>query len=149
LCRSREDAEDLVQDTYAQVLKKPRLLRRDNDLGYLLKVMRNTWINSYHSRARRPQTVPIGETTERLIERRGDSTVPTGDRGAVFTAVSELPLTLRETIVAVDVLGLSYREASTALRVPRGTIMSRLHRARNEVAGRLERAGISRFAIDD
>ena len=43
LCGSREDAEDLVQDTYARVLARPRVVRNDDDLGYLLRVVRNTF----------------------------------------------------------------------------------------------------------
>ncbi len=44
LCGSREDAEDLVQDTYERILRRPRFVRHDDDLGYLLRVLRNTWI---------------------------------------------------------------------------------------------------------
>jgi RNA polymerase sigma-70 factor, ECF subfamily len=146
LCRSREDAEDLVQDTYARVLKKPRLLRRDEDLGYLLKVMRNTWINTYQLRLRRPRTVPFDDATERLIEHTSRDSHANGSN-EVYDAVAELPISLRETIVAIDVLGLSYREASAALGVPPGTIMSRLYRARKGVAARLEQAGVAPFVI--
>ncbi len=46
LCGSREDAEDLVQDTYERILRRPRFVRHENDLAYLLRVMRNTWISS-------------------------------------------------------------------------------------------------------
>jgi RNA polymerase sigma-70 factor (ECF subfamily) len=45
LCRSREDAEDLVQETYGRVLARPRLLRNEDDLGYLLRALRNTFLN--------------------------------------------------------------------------------------------------------
>src|SRR5436309_845996 len=45
LCGSREDAEDLVQDTYARVLARPRVVRNDDDLGYLLRALRNTFIS--------------------------------------------------------------------------------------------------------
>ena len=69
LCGSREDAEDLVQDTFARVLAKPRLIRNDDDLGYLLRVLRNTFVSRHRAqhpapgddadaravRARRPQ----------------------------------------------------------------------------------------------
>jgi RNA polymerase sigma-70 factor (ECF subfamily) len=55
--------------------------------------------------------------------------------------VGELSPPLRETLVAVDIVGLSDRQAAMALGVRQGTIMSRLHRARNDVAGRLEAAG--------
>src|SRR2546430_11451579 len=47
LCGSRQDAEDLVQDTLLNVLKRPRLLRKDNDLGYLLRALRNTYSSRY------------------------------------------------------------------------------------------------------
>jgi DNA-directed RNA polymerase specialized sigma24 family protein len=59
---------------------------------------------------------------------------------AAFAAVAELSPRLRETIVAVDVMGLSYKEAARVLRVRKGTIMSRLHRARDAVADALEGA---------
>ena len=51
LCGSRQDAEDLVQDTFERVLRRPRFLRRDGDLAYLMKVMRNTWISSRRARS--------------------------------------------------------------------------------------------------
>ncbi|MDE3132176.1 MAG: hypothetical protein KGL16_13585, partial [Acidobacteriota bacterium] len=43
LCGSREEAEDLVQETFARVLLKPRFLRSEDDIGYLLRVLRNTF----------------------------------------------------------------------------------------------------------
>src|SRR5215217_5942232 len=55
LCGSREDAEDLVQETYARVLARPRLLRNRDDAGYLMRVMRNTFIAKRRAIARRPQ----------------------------------------------------------------------------------------------
>ena len=54
LCGSRHDAEDLVQETFVNVLKRPRLLREDNELGYLLRALRNTYATRYRSRAHRP-----------------------------------------------------------------------------------------------
>ena len=51
LTGSREDAEDLVQDTYARVLARPRFLRREDDLGYLLRVLRNTFLNTKRTAA--------------------------------------------------------------------------------------------------
>src|SRR5436190_14818624 len=61
LCRSREDAEDLVQETFARVLKRPRLLRSDDDRGYLLRALRNTHTSRYRTAMRRPITVPLPE----------------------------------------------------------------------------------------
>jgi RNA polymerase sigma-70 factor (ECF subfamily) len=55
----------------------------------------------------------------------------------VFAAIAELPAEFRDVIVAVDVAGLSYAEAARALKVPQGTVMSRLYRGRDRLARRL------------
>ena len=52
--RSREEAEDLVQETYAHVLARPRLLRGDDELGYLIRALRNTLISQRRAESRRP-----------------------------------------------------------------------------------------------
>ena len=54
LCGSRYDAEDLVQETFAKVLKRPRLLRNGNDVGYLLRALKNIYASRYRAAARRP-----------------------------------------------------------------------------------------------
>jgi RNA polymerase sigma-70 factor (ECF subfamily) len=142
LCRSREDAEDLVQETFERVLRRPRFLRRDDDLGYLLRVLRNTWINSYKERSRRPRTVELDESADFVLDHGADPGTSIAELKTIYAAIGELSQPLREAIVAVDVVGLSYRQAATALGVRQGTIMSRLFRARNDVAERLEQAGI-------
>src|SRR6188768_3945944 len=60
LCGSREDAEDLVQETFARLLARPRLLRREDDLGYLLRALRNTFLNQKRTERRRlrPDSLP-------------------------------------------------------------------------------------------
>jgi RNA polymerase sigma-70 factor, ECF subfamily len=57
LCGSREDAEDLVQETFARVLARPRVLRGDDELYYLMRVLRNTFLTGRRTAARRPMTV--------------------------------------------------------------------------------------------
>ena len=138
LCGSREEAEDLVQETFVRVLRKPRFLHRDDDLAYLLKVLRNTWINAYKERQRRPKTVEFDESTDFVVDPGADPGVSVAEVQALYAAVYELSPPLRDTLVAVDILGLSYKQAAQALRVRQGTIMSRLHRARDGVAKRLE-----------
>src|SRR5512133_4051168 len=64
LCGSREDAEDLVQETYARVLAKPRFLRSEDDLGYLLRALRNTFYVRLRTASRRPRTEPFPEEVE-------------------------------------------------------------------------------------
>ena len=134
LCGSREDAEDLVQETYARVLRKPRMLRSDDDLGYLLRVMRNTYFSAHRAAGRRPRTEPLPDQLE-LIE---DSTVrgpqEALEAGELYAMIGELPDGFREALIAVDVLGLSYREAANALQVREATITTRLFRARLRLA---------------
>jgi RNA polymerase sigma-70 factor (ECF subfamily) len=134
LCGSRQDAEDLVQDTYERVLRRPRFVRRDRDLAYLLRVLRNTWISSRRS-APAP-TVPAGDQIDEIPARR-DPIGQTIDGAAVYTALQDISQPLREALVAVDIIGLSYRQAAHALGTKEGTIMSRLHRGRGQIVTRL------------
>src|ERR1700747_3059740 len=69
LCGSREDAEDLVQETYTRVLQKPRMLRSEEDLGYLLRVLRNTHFSRLRAAARRPRTDPLPDELDRVADR--------------------------------------------------------------------------------
>jgi RNA polymerase sigma-70 factor (ECF subfamily) len=138
LCGSREDAEDLVQETYTRVLARPRLLRKDDDLGYLLRVLRNTYLTARRTESRRPRTAPLPEGRE-LVEPRPEVNPEAAfSAGEVYAAIARLPDDFRDVIVAVDVAGLSYKEAAKALKTPEGTVMSRLYRARNRVAAELE-----------
>ena len=91
LCGSREEAEDLVQETFLRVLRKPRILRSEDDLGYLLRVLRNTFISMRRTAARRPQATATPEALE-LIEDRG-SAQPEARLEAeeVYAAISALP----------------------------------------------------------
>src|ERR1700751_4497376 len=58
LCGSHEEAEDLVQETFARVLTRPRTLRADNDIGYLLRALRDTFLSTRRTASRRPRTEP-------------------------------------------------------------------------------------------
>src|SRR5436305_3181989 len=135
MCGSREDAEDLVQDTYAKVLARPRWLRGDDDLGYLLRVLRNTHISRLRAAGRRPVGVPFAEGAPEP-EDPGTAWRPEAalDADLLFALIAELPDAFRETLVAVDVCGLSYGEAGRALGVREATITTRLHRARRMLA---------------
>jgi RNA polymerase sigma-70 factor (ECF subfamily) len=141
LAGSREDAEDLVQDTYVRVLARPRFLRGEDDLGYLLRVLRNTFLNRLRTQSRRPRTTDVPEGFE-LVERR-TSTQPQRALEAkeIYEAIAALPDDFRDVLVAVDVAGLSYREAADALGTREGTVMSRLYRARQQIARRFEEYG--------
>jgi RNA polymerase sigma-70 factor, ECF subfamily len=136
LCGSREDAEDLVQDTYARVLARPRIVRGDHDFGYLVRALRNTFLSKRRAIARRPQAAGgAGPEALDLPDPRTGAQPPAAvEAREVFAAISALPPNSRDALVAIDVAGLSYREAAKALHVREGTITSRLFRARSQVA---------------
>ena len=141
LTGAREDAEDLVQETYERVLRRTREIARAEDtLPYLLGVLRNAWVDTVRSRARRP-TVPLDIEAAGRLEAPAASSSPVEQVAAreVFEVVAALPEELRDTVAAVDVAGLSYAEAAAALGVPIGTVMSRLSRGRQRVAETLGR----------
>jgi RNA polymerase sigma-70 factor (ECF subfamily) len=135
LCGSREDAEDLVQDTFERVLRRPRFVRREQDLAYLLRVLRNTWISSI--RTPRPTVVQVEGDPPEPASPEDPVVAQVVEAGAVYDALRQLSDPLREAVVAVDVVGLSYRDAARALGTKEGTIMSRLHRARGQIAAQL------------
>ncbi len=135
LCGSREDAEDLVQETYARVLARPRLLRERDDLGYLLRALRNTFLDQVRERGRRPVAAAVALEDVDPVDPRGDLRPEHAmESRELFAAIAALPADFRDVLVAVDVAGLSYKEAAVALRVRPGTVMSRLYRARERVA---------------
>jgi RNA polymerase sigma-70 factor, ECF subfamily len=137
LCGSREDAEDLVQETFARVLARTRVLTGDDDLYYLMRVLRNTFLTSRRTAGRRPQTVAELEDVVAADPRPMGQPERALEMQEVYSTIAELPEDFRMTLVAVDVLGLSYREAARALHVREATITTRLFRARKQVAGRL------------
>ena len=143
LCGSREEAEDLVQETFERVLRRPRFLHSEDDLGYLLRVLRNTFFSQRRTAGRRPQTTPLPDDID-LIEDPGapaaESRIETAQ---LYEAIARLPDDFRDTLVAIDVVGLSYKEAARALRAREATITTRLHRARQRVARELGRDSVS------
>jgi RNA polymerase sigma-70 factor, ECF subfamily len=133
LCGSHADAEDLVQETFVAVLRRPRMLRSHDDIGYLLRVLRNTFYSRYRMESRRPRAADIGDHEE-LPERPSAAPEAIAASREVLYAVADLAEPYREAVAAVDLAGLSYREAAHALDTREGTIMSRLHRGRSQVA---------------
>jgi RNA polymerase sigma-70 factor, ECF subfamily len=143
LCGSREDAEDLVQETYARVLSRSRLLRERDDLGYLLRTLRNTFLDQMRQRRRRPVTASIALEDIEVVDTREDLRPERAvETHELFAVIAALPADFRDVLVAVDVAGLSYKETAAALRIRTGTVMSRLYRARERVADTLRLSGI-------
>jgi RNA polymerase sigma-70 factor, ECF subfamily len=128
LCGSRQDAEDLVQETFANVLKRPRLLRNGDAIGYLLRALKNTHANRYRAAARRPSTQQLFDEVAAVHD---PISLPARE---IMQAIADTPPLYRDAVIAVDVLGLSYREAARSLSTREATVATRLHRGRRHVA---------------
>ncbi len=140
LCGSREEAEDLVQETAARVLARPRQLRGQDELAYLVRALRNTFLLSRRTASRRPREVATLEQVEPWADAaRGVGGAAPGrpesalEARELFAAIARLPEDFRLALVAVDVAGLSYQEAADLLDTREATIASRLYRARERV----------------
>jgi RNA polymerase sigma-70 factor (ECF subfamily) len=131
MCGSRHDAEDLVQQTFANVLKRPRFLRDGNARGYLMRALRNTYADTYRRAAGRPASRELFEDD-----------APAHDQSRfeareIMQAIASAPPLYREAVIAVDLLGLSYGEAARSLGTLESTLTTRLHRGRQHVARQL------------
>jgi RNA polymerase sigma-70 factor (ECF subfamily) len=134
----REEAEDLVQETYARVLARPRLLRNDDDLGYLLRALRNTFLSKKRAEDRRLRPGPLPDQLDLVADPRAPDPHAAVEAAELYAAVAALPDDFRDVLVAVDITGLSYKEAARALRIREGTVMSRLYHARRQVVRRID-----------
>lgn len=147
LTRDRQDAEDVVQETLLRAYRAIDRFDGRHPRAWLLTILRNANIN--RARKRTPDLLRDEERTLGALPARGAD----GRDGAAERALDDMPderlvealrrlsSDHRAVVALVDIDGLSYREAAEILQIPIGTVMSRLHRARNKLRTRLERAG--------
>ncbi|HEY2541601.1 MAG TPA: sigma-70 family RNA polymerase sigma factor [Gaiellaceae bacterium] len=140
LANSREDAEELVQETYARAFRSWRSYQPGTNLrAWLLRILTNLNID----RGRRAQRTPPMQGLEAndyfLYDRLTESdNGPTDEERVVerlsqddiVSALSAVPHDFRDVIVLVDIGDFSYQDAAQILDIPIGTVMSRLHRGR-------------------
>ncbi|MBC8093369.1 MAG: sigma-70 family RNA polymerase sigma factor [Pseudonocardia sp.] len=140
------DAEDLVQDTLVRAYRAIDRFDGAHPRAWLLTILRNTHRN--RARTRIPTLLHVHQHDAGILDRAGDArsaediVVDAQFRAVVADALAALPTIHRMVVQLVDVDGLSYAEAANALGVPRGTVMSRLHRARSRIRTRLVAAGL-------
>ena len=159
MARNSADAEDLVQETYAKAYASFHQFREGtNGKAWLLRILTNTFINSYRRRQREPLRVPIGGTEDWPLASAGRDagTLPRSAEdvalarlpdSAVARALNQLPREFRVAVYLADVEGLSYREIADFMDCPVGTIMSRLHRARGQLRGMLRDVAVERGIV--
>ena len=151
LVSTREEAEDLVQDTYARAFRSWRSYTPGTNLrAWLLRILTNLNIDRGRREQRTPATQPMeegdyflynkleeaggGDDEERVVERLSQE--------GVVQALSGVPHDFRDVIVLVDIGDFSYQEAAQILDIPIGTVMSRLHRGRRVLKSELAEATV-------
>jgi RNA polymerase sigma-70 factor, ECF subfamily len=138
LCGSRQDAEDLVQETFTRVLARPRALREEpSELAYLMRVLHNTFLSGRREASRRPRVGFTLDDVQVLDWRATGAPQRAVEARELYEAIAELPERYRLTLIAVDLLGLSYGETGRRLGVREATVATRLFRARKLLAGLL------------
>jgi RNA polymerase sigma-70 factor (ECF subfamily) len=141
LASSREDAEELVQDTYARAFRSWRSYTPGTNLrAWLLRILTNLNIDRGRRRQRTPDMQPLEEGDyflyNRLEEATGDGSaaeervIERLSQDDIVNALSSVPHDFRDVIVLVDIGEFSYQDAAHILDIPIGTVMSRLHRGR-------------------
>src|ERR671927_507932 len=148
LTGSREEAEDLVQETYARAFRSWRSFQPGTNLrAWLLRILTNLNIDRGRRVQRAPDTQPLEEGDYFLYNRLEEATrEPNPDEERVVerlsqddavAALSAVPHDFRDAIVLVDLGDLSYKDAAQILDIPVGTGMSRLHRGRRILKSQL------------
>jgi len=135
LTQNREEAEDLVQETYAKALKGFASFRLGTNFrAWIYRILRNTFLTS-RTGLKITMTVPLDAEEggpDLAVERDTPETLllERSSRELLQSAMDELPVYFREILVLCEVEEMSYQEISETLSVPVGTVMSRLSRAR-------------------
>jgi RNA polymerase sigma-70 factor (ECF subfamily) len=114
------------------------LLRHEDDLGYLLRALRNTFLTQKRTESRRLRPGPLPEEHDVVPDPRGRDPHDALEAAEVFAAIAALPVEFRDVLVAVDITGLSYKETARVLGIREGTVMSRLYRARQQISRRVD-----------
>ena len=136
LTKNSAEAEDVVQDACVRAMRFLSSLRDDDARAWLFAIVRNTWYSRVSRRATMAEATPLDgaqdarpdvalDPEERLLQQH---TV-----ALVRAALEQLPVDFREVIVLREFEGLSYKEIAAVVRVPVGTVMSRLARARERL----------------
>lgn len=133
------DADDLLQTTIERLLSKP-LPDQVTLMAWAFRVCRNCWIDEYRAkkvRVHANDTLSYEANSASCHADMDEVITQTVTLKQVSSAMDELPCEQRETLSLVAVQGMSYAEASDVLQVPKGTIMSRLARARAKISNLL------------
>lgn len=147
LVSNPQDAEDLVQETYMKAFKYfDKFKPGTNIRAWLFKILKNTFINFYRKRKKTPHQVELMELEDKLEDfalsevhnlqilkaEEDDKNFSEVDEN-VRKALESLPEDYRKVIIMADIEGRSYKEIAKILKLPIGTVMSRLYRGRKSL----------------
>lgn len=142
LTRNRDEAEDLVQETYVKALKGFSSFQLGTNFrAWMYRILRNTFLTS-RTGLKGTMTVPLDleeDLPEPPLKRKTPETIliERSNWQLLHSAIEQLPLHFRETLLLCDVEEMSYQEIAETLSIPIGTVMSRLSRARRALGERL------------
>jgi RNA polymerase sigma-70 factor (ECF subfamily) len=151
LTQDRQEAEDLVQETYAKALKGFASFQPGTNFrAWIYKILRNTFLTS-RTGLKAAATVSLDENDESVEEILPPTTetpesilLQRSDGELVQQAMEQLPVAHREVLLLCEVEEMSYQEVSAALAIPIGTVMSRLSRARKALRHALRQSSQTR-----
>jgi RNA polymerase sigma-70 factor (ECF subfamily) len=138
LAQNRQEAEDLVQETYMKALKGFASFQAGTNFrAWIFRILHNTFLTSRTGLAFR-STIPLDEGEENtplaVTEQTPESILLSHlNQGALQAAIEQLPVPYREVILLCDMEEMKYQEIAEALTIPIGTVMSRLSRARKAI----------------
>jgi RNA polymerase sigma-70 factor, ECF subfamily len=155
LAGSREEAEDLVQETYARAFRAWRQFEPGTNLrAWLFRILTNLNIDRGRRIQRSPDMQPLEETDyflyNRLEEAASDQNlderrvVERLSQNDAVTALADLPHDFRDVVLLVELADFTYSDAAQILDIPIGTVMSRLHRGR-----RMLKQSLAETAVED
>jgi RNA polymerase sigma-70 factor (ECF subfamily) len=139
---SRPDAEDLTQEIFLRLYQNLRLYRGDVPLAaWALRLSRNLCIDHYRRNRRERRAGAVSDEVLAQLPAAGDDPQVQAQKRqqlrTVYGELEEMTEELAEVVLLRDLQGWSLEETATWLDVPVGTVKSRLHRARLELAGRV------------
>lgn len=139
LVKRDQDAQDVVQDAYIRALKGFKRFRGGSPRAWILTIVRNTaysWLKRQHPGS--TDVVPFNEAIHHTAVEESTSEAFYEERGRQLNeALTRLSVEHREILVLRDIEGWSYKQLASALRIPIGTVMSRLARARQCLRGEI------------
>jgi RNA polymerase sigma-70 factor (ECF subfamily) len=137
LTRDPAEAEDLVQETYTKALRGfSGFEMGTNFRAWIFRILRNSFLTSRTGLKATSSEENI-ETLESEKPSPEDLLIREANRDLVRQALTELPVAAREILLLCDVEEMAYEEIAQVLTIPIGTVMSRLHRARKALRGRI------------